>query len=77
MYFEKFIFKPCCLHIHGSIGKAHLNLHCTIIQIRYHMVNVLKLRTLLSFCSSPGIHKMLVEIANREDPDQTASSEAA
>ena len=24
-----------------------------------------------------GIHKMLVRIANREDPDQTASSEAA
>ena len=23
-----------------------------------------------------GIHKMLVKIANREDPDQTASSEA-
>ena len=23
-----------------------------------------------------GIHKMLVRIANREDPDQTASSEA-
>ena len=25
---------------------------------------------------SAGIHKMLVKIANREDPDQTASSEA-
>ena len=24
-----------------------------------------------------GIHKMLVRIRNREDPDQTASSEAA
>ena len=24
----------------------------------------------------PGIHKILVRVANREDPDQTASSEA-
>ena len=28
------------------------------------------------FVIGPGIHKMAVRIANREDPDQTASSEA-
>ena len=46
------------------------------------MVNVLKLLTLFSFCSQikmflfrAGIHKKLVRIANREDPDQTASSD--
>ena len=27
------------------------------------------------FVFTAGIHKMLVSIANREDPDQTASSE--
>ena len=45
------------------------------------MVNVLKLRTPFSILNEmlifrAGIHKMLVRIANREDPDQTASSEA-
>ena len=46
-------------------------------------VNVLKFWTLFSFCFSnkiwvikAGIHKMFVRIANREDPDQTASLEA-
>ena len=44
-------------------------------------VNILKLRTLFSFCSQmlvfmTVIYEMLVRIANREDPDQTASSEA-
>ena len=39
-------------------------------------------KALFSFCSknnpfviTAGIHRMLVSIANREDPDQTASSE--
>ena len=47
------------------------------------MVIILKFRTLFSFCYSnkmlvtwAGIHKMLVRMVNREDPDQTASSEA-
>ena len=45
------------------------------------MVNVLIIITLISFCPQmwvirAAIHKMLVRIANREDPDQTASSEA-
>ena len=46
-------------------------------------VNVLEISTFFSFCSQlkycffgTGIHKMLVRIANREDPDQTASEEA-
>ena len=46
-------------------------------------VNILKLLTLFFFLfsnemlvSRAGIHKMLVKIANREDPDLTASSEA-
>ena len=42
------------------------------------MVHVLKFRRPFSFCSQirTGIQKMLVRIANREDPDQTASEEA-
>ena len=45
-------------------------------------VNVLKFRTLLFLFSNKmlvfraGMHKMLVRIANREDPEQTASLEA-
>ena len=46
-------------------------------------VTDLKFRTLFSFCFSikfllirAGIHKMLVQRANREDPYQIASSEA-
>ena len=45
-------------------------------------VNVLKFQTLFTFCFQrkcvirAGIHKILLRIANREDPDQTASSEA-
>ena len=41
------------------------------------MINVLKFRTLLFLFSnkmlvfSAGIHKMLVRIANREDPDKS------
>ena len=41
----------------------------------YNNVNVLKFQNLFSFCSKnkmsavrDGIHKMLFEIANREDP---------
>ena len=45
------------------------------------MVNVLKFPTPFSFVLkmlviSAGIHKMHVRIANREDPGQTALSEA-
>ena len=46
------------------------------------MVNVLKFPTLFFFLFSnkmlvikAGTHKMVVKIVNREDPDQTASSE--
>ena len=47
-----------------------------------HTVNVLKFQTLLVLFSNKmlviraGIHTMLDRIANRKDPDQTASSEA-
>ena len=47
------------------------------------MVDVLKFRTLFSFCPQikhgvimVGIDKVPARIANREDPDQTASSKA-
>ena len=48
------------------------------------MINALKFPTLFFFYLfyykmldiGAGIHKMLGRIANREDPDQTASSEA-
>ena len=46
-------------------------------------VNVLKFQTPFLFLSlnkilviRPGNHKMYVRLANRDDPDQTASSEA-
>ena len=45
------------------------------------MIDVLKFGTLFSLSSNKmvviiaGIHKILVRIANREDPDQTASEE--
>ena len=50
--------------------------------IEMNMVNVLKFRTFLFLISNKilviraEIHKMLVRIANREDPNQTISSEA-
>ena len=46
------------------------------------MVNALKFQTLLFLISTKilvtraGIHKILVRLADMEDPDQTASSEA-
>ena len=46
------------------------------------MVNVLKFQVLFSLFSNKmlvirdRIHKMFIRIANREDPDQTASLEA-
>ena len=46
------------------------------------MVNVLKFWTFFFLFSNKmmviraGIHKLLIRIANREDPDKTASSEA-
>ena len=46
-------------------------------EVRYIGGKCHKVRTLLSFwfVIVAGIHKMLVRITNREDPDQTASSE--
>ena len=50
--------------------------------VHFHKVNVLKKSELLILLFSnkmmvitARIHKMLVRIANREDPDQTASLE--
>ena len=60
--------------------------HCYMLHTFYcwHLnpVNFLKFRTLLFlslnnvFVICAGIYKMLFRISNREDPDQTASSEA-
>ena len=68
------------------IQKTHLHIELariTPIDGPIATANVLKFRTLLSFFLSnkalvirAGSHKILVRIANREDPDQTASSEA-
>ena len=51
--------------------------------VKRPMVKILKFLTPFSFCSQikimvlrAGIHKMLVRIANSEDPDQTSSLEA-
>ena len=44
---------------------------CSQISNTFHFLNSKKMRFI-----SPGIHQILVRIANREDPDQTASSEA-
>ena len=60
-------------------------IYCANNSTMQHKVNVLKfpIRTPLIFLFlnkllvyRAGIHKMLVSIANREDPDQTASEEA-
>ena len=43
------------------------------------LVNVLKFQTLFSnkmMVLRAGTHEILIRIANREDPDQTASSDA-
>ena len=58
-------------------------LHCKVKRVTTNndtTVNALKFQTLLYFCSQlkvlvirAGIDKILVSIANREDPDQTAS----
>ena len=50
-------------------------------EIRKHTVNVLKFQTIFLFSIKKlvfraAMNKVLVRIANREDPDQTASSEA-
>ena len=47
------------------------------LRVKYKILNtflILFSNKMLGFRA--GIHKMLVRIANREDPDQTASSEA-
>ena len=46
--------------------KSHGRLKCTFLLFSNEIMLVLRAR----------IHKMLFRIANREDPDQTASSEA-
>ena len=51
------------------------------MRIKVCTVNVLKFRTIFSFCSQikfwfSGLKFTLVRVANREDIDQTASSEA-
>ena len=46
-----------------------------MVVIQY-TVNVLKFLTLFMLVFRAGIHKFLVRIANREETDQTASSEA-
>ena len=57
--------------------QAHMDICCS------STINVLTFRTLFSFCSQDKslvigveIHKMLVRIANRKEPDKAASSEA-
>ena len=52
------------------------NTYCTIFNI--NNINVQIFRTLFSFCSQIKcwFSGLEVRIANREDPDQTASSEA-
>ena len=43
-------------------------------QLNFHIQPSMKKNSNLSFRA--GIHKMLVKMANKEDPDQTASEEA-
>ena len=65
----------------GSVENSQvMTLVCDLEKIT--MVKVLKFGTLFSFFSQKmlviraGIQKMLVRIVNRDNPDQTASSEA-
>ena len=75
-----YILSSALAFVHcGSLAHHILHLH-NFVTIT---VNVLKFRTLFSLCSQinvgyqgPRTHKMLVRKVTREDPDQTASSEA-
>ena len=77
---RKIITKQCLesvsLHMHAAIQTLYEHYRVIIT------VNAQKFRTLFSLFSNKilvfkaGIHKVLVRIANREHPDQTASSEA-
>ena len=62
-------------NIYGALFRLKISSFILVFQ-----KNTVKCGTVIfSFCSQikwAGIHKMLVKIANREDPDQTASSEA-
>ena len=64
MKLKKRSFSTGTLNFYGLVGKEETN----------NTVNVLKFLTLFSIVA--WIHKMLFRITNREDPDQTASSEA-
>ena len=57
---------------HGALSIKSIMLHH--IHRKPFTVNVLKCGTLSLFSSQ--LNKMLVRIANRKDPNQTASSEA-
>ena len=64
--------------------KSHMRLNMLtelVLSCKYHkcskiLNNFLFLFSKMMLVIRAGIHKMLVRIANREDPDQTASSEA-
>ena len=60
--------------------KVHLHIlvkPCT--SKKENTVNVLKFQTLSTSCfqRKSRIHKIVVKVANREDPDQTASTESS
>ena len=69
-------------HTYGTINNSPY-LCSQLIKKYESTVNVLKFQNTFLFLFSnkilvirAGIHKMLVRIANRENPDQTASSES-
>ena len=78
-YISKFEFMN---YIFANLVVAWLYTHAqTMIQLMYAMVNVFRFLTLFPYSNkmlalTAGVHKKLVGIANREDPDQTVSSEA-
>ena len=62
-----------------AFRKSYLLAFSHTITLQCNQLNVLKFQTLLSFCSQikywlscPEFHKILVRIANSEDPYQTA-----
>ena len=75
-------FFSCAIFLHSI--KSFNNIDDFNKKIHSDTVKILKFRSLFSFCisskilvSRAGIHKVLVGIANKEDHDQTVSSEAA
>ena len=62
----------------NNCAKYLLPIHCKFLKVKYGKCSKILSTFLVLFLNkmlviSAGIHKMLIRIANREEPDQTAS----